>query len=137
MKYIVPQWETWQTADTIASRFKVTEDQIIRANPVLQSVPVRPGMILDIPGNSADNPAAGATGYETGAAGYETGAAGLETGAPAGGYVEYLAQPDDSLYRIASLFRLDLASVMAQNPQIENPYVIWPGQIIRLVYSES
>lgn len=111
MKYIVQPWETWQTIDTVASRFKVTEDQMMSANPVLQSVPVCPGMILEIPIP--------------------------ETAAlPAGEYLEYLVQPDDSLYRIANKFKLDLSKVIAQNPQIENPYVIWPGQIVYLVYSE-
>lgn len=110
MKYIVQSWETWQSIDAIASRFKVTEEQIIKANPVLQSVPVYPGMILEIP----DRPA---------------------TGLPAGGYLEYVVQPDDSLYRIANMFKLDLSRVIAQNPQIENPYVIWPGQIVYLVYT--
>jgi LysM repeat protein len=110
MRYIVPPWEAWQTVDSIASRFKVTEDKIIKANPVLQSVPVCPGLILEIPGHEAD--------------------------LPAGGYVEYLVQPDDSLYRIANLFKMDLIKVIAQNPQIENPYVVWPGQIVRLVFPE-
>ena len=116
MRYIVQPWEPWQTIDTIASRFKVTEDQIIKANPVLQSVPVCPGMILEIPGHqTADVPACGV---------------------PTGGYLEYLVQPDDSLYRIANIFKLDLTRVIAQNPQIENPYVVWPGQIVYLVFSE-
>lgn len=111
MRYIVQPWETWQNIDMIASRFKVTEDQLISANPVLQSVPVCPGMVLEIPVQEA-------------------------AGQPAGGYLEYLVQPDDSLYRIANKFKLDLSKVIEQNPQIENPYVIWPGQIVYLVYSE-
>jgi LysM repeat protein len=111
MRYIVQPWEAWQTIDTIASRFRVTEDQLVSANPVLQSVPVCPGMILEIPVLKA-------------------------AGFPSGGYLEYLVQPDDSLYSIANKFKLDLTKVIAQNPQIENPYVIWPGQIVYLVYSE-
>lgn len=111
MRYIVQPWETWKTIDTITSRFGITEDQMMKANPVLQSVPVCPGMILEVPDN---------------------GAAGL----PAGGYLEYLVQPDDSLYSIANKFKLNLSNVIAQNPQIKNPYMIWPGQIVYLVYSE-
>jgi LysM repeat protein len=111
MRFIVQPWESWETIDMIASRFGVTEDQMIEANPVLHSVPVCPGMILEVPD------------HEIGVL-------------PEGGYLEYLVQPDDSLYRIANKFKLDLSKLIAQNPQIENPYMIWPGQIVYLVYSE-
>lgn len=110
MRYIVQPWEAWQTIDTIASKFRVTEDQMMKANPVLNSVPVCPGMILEIPAHEV-------------------------TDLPAGSYLEYLVQPDDSLYSIANKFKLNLSKVIEQNPQIENPYMIWPGQIVYLVYS--
>jgi LysM repeat protein len=50
MKYIVPTWASWETIDTIASRFGITLDQLLNANPILNSVPVRPGMVLEVPG---------------------------------------------------------------------------------------
>ncbi|HVI42324.1 MAG TPA: LysM peptidoglycan-binding domain-containing protein [Anaerovoracaceae bacterium] len=109
MKYIVQPWETWETIDTIASRFGVTVDQMMKANPVLYSVPVYPGMMLEVPGHKVID-------------------------LPAEGYIEYIVQPDDSLYGISNKFKLSYNRVIAQNPQIENPNVIWPGQIIYLVY---
>lgn len=112
MNYIVQPWETWETIDMIASRFGLKADQMIKANPVLNSVPVYPGMILEVPG------------YEV-------------SGLPAGGYIAYMVQPDDSLYSIANKFKLNYGKVIEQNTQIENPNLIWPGQIIYLVYSGS
>ncbi len=109
MKYIVQPWETWETIDTIASRFGVTLNQMMKANPVLYSVPVYPGMILDIPDRESND-------------------------LPAEGYIEYVVQPDDSLYGISNKFKLNYNRVIAQNTQIENPNVIWPGQIIYLIY---
>ncbi len=109
MKYIVQPWETWETIDTIASRFGVTLDQMMQANPVLYSVPVYPGMVLEVPEHDIID-------------------------LPPEGYIEYVVQPDDSIYSIANRFKLNYQKVVAQNPQIENPNVIWPGQILYLIY---
>lgn len=109
MKYVVQSWETWKTLDMIASRFGVTADQMIAANPVLNSVPAYPGMILEIPGHDI-----------------------IEL--PTEGYVEYVVQPDDTFYNIGHRFKLDYQRIIAQNPQIENPNEIWPGEIIYLIY---
>jgi LysM repeat protein len=95
----------------IASRFGVTAEQMIRSNPALNSVPVYPGMILEVPG------------YEV-------------SDLPAEGYLAYMVQPDDSLYSISNKFKLNYGKVIAQNTRIENPNIIWPGQIIYLVYSD-
>jgi LysM repeat protein len=111
MKYIVQPWETWESIDTIVSRFGLTLDQLVKVNPFLDSVPLRPGMTLEIPGHEIID-------------------------LPAQGYLEYLVQPDDSLYSIANRFKLDYNRVIAQNPQIKNPTMIWPGQIIYLLYWE-
>jgi LysM repeat protein len=110
MVYIVQSWEPWVNIDTIASRFGVTVDQMMKANPILYSAPVRPGMFLDIPGKKG-------------------------IGLPAEGFIEYVVQPDDTLYGIANKFKLNFSRVIAQNPQIDNPNVIWPGQVIYLIYS--
>lgn len=109
MKYIVQPWETWETIDTIASRFGVSENDMMKANPVLYSVPVYPGMILEIPGHDI-------------------------IALPPEGYIEYVVQPDDSIFGIAHRFKLDYQRVVAQNPQIRNPNVIWPGQVLYLIY---
>jgi len=109
MKYIVPTWASWETIDTIASRFGIMLDQLLNANPILNSVPVRPGMVLEVPGPK-----------------------GIDL--PPEGYIEYVVQPDDTLFNISSRFKLNYNRVIAHNPQIENPNVIWPGQVIYLIY---
>jgi LysM repeat protein len=53
---------------------------------------------------------------------------------PSGTYIEYIVQPGDSIYAIANRFRLNYRDVIAQNAQIANPDVIWPGMVLRLVY---
>ena len=112
MKYIVQSWETWETIDTLASRFGVTYEQITQANPALHSIPIYPGMSLEIPEHKSTN-------------------------LPTEGYMEYMIQPDDSLYGIAHRFKLNYQKVVDQNPQIDNPHMLWPGQIIYLIYNES
>ena len=109
MKYIVQPWETWETIDSISSRFGVTVNQMMEANPVLYSVPVYPGMILMIPEHEIID-------------------------LPPEGYIEYVIQSGDSLYSIANRFKLNYTKVVAQNPQIVNPDVLWPGEIIYLIY---
>lgn len=110
MKYIVQPWDGRKDISMLASRFGVTAEEMLRANPVLQSVPVYPGMILDVPIRQDTTP-------------------------PKEGYLAYVVQPDDTLYSISSRFKLNYHRVIAQNPQIENPNMIWPGQIIYLTYS--
>lgn len=109
MKYIVQPWETWESLSSLASRFGITADQLIEANSILNTMPVQPGMILTIPG-------------------------GRPATLPQNGYIEYVVQSGDSIYKIANRFRLNYRNIIAQNPQIPNPDVIWPGQIIYLVY---
>ncbi|MTI49580.1 LysM peptidoglycan-binding domain-containing protein [Sporosalibacterium faouarense] len=106
MKYITQPWDTIQT---IASKFGVDIEAIKEANPSLYSRQIYPGIILTIPG------------YET-------------IDLPPEGYVEYVVQPGDTLYNIAYRFNLDYRRVRSHNPQIVNPNVIWPGQIIYLIY---
>lgn len=109
MKYIVQPWESWEALDAIATRFGVTAEQLMQANTALYSVPVYPGMILEIPGYPI-----------------------VEL--PTEGYIEYVVQPDDTLYSIGYRFKLDYQRIAAQNPQIRNPNMIWPGQVIYLIY---
>lgn len=110
MRYIVQPWETWETINNLAARFGVTLNALVEANPILKAMPIYPGMILTIPGLQAITP-------------------------PAGRYIEYVVQSGDSLYKIANRFRLDYKKVISDNPQIPNPNVIWPGQMIYLIYA--
>ena len=109
VRYIVQPWETWESMNTIASRFGVTPEALVAANPILNSVPLGPGIMLTIPGRP-------------------------EPELPSGTYIEYIVQPGDSIYAIANRFRLNYRDVIAQNAQIANPDVIWPGMVLRLVY---
>lgn len=106
MKYVA---QSWDNKNTIASKFGVRIADLEDSNPSLYSRPVYPGMILKIPG------------YET-------------IDLPSEGYIEYVIQPGDTLYNIAYKFKLDPRRIISQNPQIVNPGVIWPGQIIYLIY---
>ncbi|RAL58984.1 hypothetical protein DID88_009013 [Monilinia fructigena] len=46
--------------------------------------------------------------------------------------VQYTVLPEDSLYTIASRFGVTLEDVENDNPQIEDPNVIFPGQIVNI-----
>ena len=109
MRYIVQPWETWEKMNTLASRFGVTPEILVAANPILNAIPLTPGMQLTIPGRP-------------------------ELEFPAGTYIDYIVQPGDSIYEIARRFRLNYRNVVSQNAQIPNPDVIWPGQVLKLVY---
>ncbi|GAB1475876.1 hypothetical protein MASR2M70_07080 [Bacillota bacterium] len=109
MRYLVQPWETWESMNTIASRFGVTPDSLVEANPILNAIPMSPGMMLTIPGRA-------------------------ESTLPQGTYIDYIVQPGDSIYQIANRFRLNYRNVISKNPQIPNPDVIWPGQVLKLVY---
>jgi LysM repeat protein len=44
----------------------------------------------------------------------------------------YVVQPGDTLTAIAELFSVTLAALEAANPQITNPDLIFPGQVIHI-----
>lgn len=44
--------------------------------------------------------------------------------------VSYIVQPGDTLYEIAKLYHVSLEALIAANPQIQNPDLIYPGQKI-------
>jgi len=46
--------------------------------------------------------------------------------------VEVSVQEGDSLSAIAAANGVDLDSLIAANPEIENPDLIYPGQVLRL-----
>lgn len=110
MRYVVQPWETWESMDSLASRFGVTADALVAANPILRTIPLDPGMILTIPGKPTPT-------------------------LPPNGYMEYVIQPGDSFFQIANKYRLNYRNLVAQNPQITNPDVLWPGEIIYLIYA--
>jgi tyrosinase len=89
------------TLTAIATRFGVSLAALIAANPQITNPNlIFPGQIITIPGQS---PAPG----------------------PA-----YVVQQGDTLTAIAKRFGVSLAALIAANPQITNPNLIFPGQII-------
>jgi spore germination protein YaaH len=109
VRYLVQPWETWESMNTIASRFSVTPEALVEANPILNAIPLSPGMMISIPGRP-------------------------ESELPQGTYIDYIVQPGDSIYQIANRFRLNYRNIISQNPQIPNPDVIWPGQVLKLSF---
>ncbi|MEE0775492.1 MAG: SafA/ExsA family spore coat assembly protein [Bacillota bacterium] len=46
--------------------------------------------------------------------------------------VDYVVQPGDTLYEIAGLYHVSLENLIKANPQIKNPDMIFPGQVVRI-----
>lgn len=49
-----------------------------------------------------------------------------------GGVQEYIVQPGDTMWLIAARFGVTLDELIRANPQIRNPELIYPGEIIRI-----
>ncbi|NMB02065.1 MAG: SafA/ExsA family spore coat assembly protein [Firmicutes bacterium] len=92
------------TMFTIAQRFGVSLNALIAANPQIPNPNlIFPGQIVCVP-RTAD-------------------------GCPPGTFA-YTVQPGDSMFTIAQRFGVSLNSLIAANPQITNPNLIFPGQIV-------
>ena len=52
------------------------------------------------------------------------------TADPAGAAADYRVEQKDTLWEIALRFQQDLQDIINSNPQIENPDLIFPGEII-------
>ena len=100
---------TVQPGDTmflIAQRFGVSVDALSAANPHIPDPNVLfPGDVLCVPG-----------------------AAPPPTCPP--GSSAYTVQPGDTLFLIAQRFNTTVDAILALNPQITNPNLIFPGQVI-------
>ena len=101
---------TVQRGDTlflIAQRFGVTVQQILAANPQIKDPSVIfPGQRICIPAVAPPPPPAKCTGFI------------------------YTVQPGESLFIIAQRFGVTVPQILAANPQITDPNVIFPGQKI-------
>ena len=90
---------------TIAQRFGVSLNALIAANPQIPNPNlIFPGQIVCVP-----------------------------TGAPGPcppGTFPYTVQPGDSMFSIARKFGVPLDALIRANPQIPNPNLIFPGQIV-------
>ena len=103
MDYVV---QPGDTLSIIANRFGVTVENILRANPRLQRQDlIFPGQIIHIP---------------------------LQGACPVPMESLYIVQPGDTLGRIALRFNLPVGALLRHNPQITNPDLVYPGQIIAI-----
>lgn len=102
---------TVQSGDTmfrIAQRFGVSLDALIAANPQIPNPNlIFPGQVICVPSSPAPPPPV----------------------CPPGTF-RYTVQPGDSMFRIAQRFGVSLKALIAANPQISNPNLIFPGQVI-------
>ncbi|WP_324717209.1 LysM peptidoglycan-binding domain-containing protein [Carboxydochorda subterranea] len=100
---------TVQPGDTlffIAQRFGTTVSAILAANPQITNPSlIFPGQVLCVP--SAPPP-----------------------GICPPGSTAYTVQPGDTLFFIAQRFGTTVTAILALNPQITNPDLIFPGQVI-------
>ncbi len=51
---------------------------------------------------------------------------------PVMGVVEYIVQPGDTMWLIAGRFGVSLDALIRANPQIRNPDMIFPGEIVKI-----
>ena len=49
-------------------------------------------------------------------------------------YTKYVVKPGDTLSSIAALFNLHLSTLINDNPQLHNPNLIYPGQVLNINY---
>lgn len=101
MDYVI---QPGDTLSSIAARFGVTVEDLVRVNPILVNPnAIYPGQIIHIP----------LTG---------------QTSVPMGSL--YIVQPGDTVTSIALRYNIPPGSLLQFNPQITNPNLIYPGQII-------
>ena len=92
----------------IAQRFGVSLDALIAANPQIPNPAlIFPGQIVCVPTSPAPPPPV----------------------CPPGTF-RYTVRPGDSMWLIAQRFGVSLNALIAANPQITNPSLIFPGQVI-------
>jgi spore coat assembly protein SafA len=89
----------------IAKRFGVTLDALIRVNPQIQDPSlIFPGQEICIPTTSGPVPCPGGT--------------------------IYMVKSGDTMFEIARRNNITLSALIAANPQIHDPNLIFPGQVI-------
>ncbi len=91
---------------SIANKFGVSLDALIAANPQIPNPSlIFPGQIVCVPSTPPPGPC------------------------PPGTFA-YTVQPGDSMWSIARKFGVPLDALIRANPQIPNPSLIFPGQIV-------
>lgn len=101
MDYVVQQGDTLAI---IARRFGVTVEDILKVNPGLVSQPyIYPGQIIRIP---------------------------VPGEVPVPRAALYIVQPGETLTGIAARYNIPASALLQANPQITDPNLVFPGQII-------
>ncbi|MGI6286209.1 hypothetical protein MHOCP_13160 [Moorella humiferrea] len=98
---------TVKSGDTmylIARHFGISLDELIAANPQVRDPNlIYPGQVLCIPKRMP---------------------------VPCPGGFHYTVQPGDSMYSIAQKFNVSLDALIAANPQVKDPNLIYPGEVL-------
>ncbi len=120
--------QSGDTLQSIADLCGTTVNDILAANPGLGSTPAV-GQVIAIPNGTAAAVAPAAPQAYAVAPGYGAGPAYYPQQAGGGTYV---VQWGDTLGEIAARNGVPLNTLLAANPQIWNPSLVFPGQVINL-----
>lgn len=108
---------------TIARQFAVSFDQLAQANAQLSDpTNLAPGQTINIPVAEPESKVQAQT---------------QQTVTCPPGTFRYTVQPGDSMFLIAQRFGVSLNALIAANPQIQNPNLIFPGQVICVPSAQS
>ncbi|MFN2228258.1 MAG: LysM peptidoglycan-binding domain-containing protein [Anaerolineae bacterium] len=109
------------TLTRIAARCGTTVQAILTANPQITNPNlIYVGQVIEMPGAQGATPTA------------TTQATPTPTSTPTGTTTTYVVQPGDTLTRIAQRFGTTVQAILAANPQITNPNLIYVGQVIEI-----
>lgn len=104
---------TVRSGDTmffIAQRFNVGLSALVAANPhITNPNRIFPGDVLCVPGPTAPS---------------------VPVSCPPGFQGRYTVQPGDTMFFIAQTFGVSLSALIAANPHIPNPNLIFPGDVL-------
>lgn len=102
---------------SIAQRFGVSLNALIAANPHISNPAlIFPGDVLCVPGTQGGR---------------------VPTSCPPGFQCRYTVQPGDSMFSIAQAFGVPLNALIAANPHISNPNLIFPGDVLCVPCEET
>ncbi len=125
--YLVQPGDTlWE----LSRRYGTTIDAIVQANPGKITNPnlIYSGDTIEIPSDQTPAPPQ-PTATPGGSTVTPAPTSVPTTPAPGG---TYTVQYGDTLYKIAAKFNTTVSAILAVNPQITNPNLIYPGQVINL-----
>jgi len=116
------------TLTRIAQRFGTTVQALLAANPQITNPNlIYVGQVIEIPGGQEATPTQTLVPTPT-----ATPATPTPTPTPSGTTTTYVVQPGDTLTRIAQRFGTTVQALLAANPQITNPNLIYVGQVIEI-----